>query len=98
MERRWFRPGVEFAEKWAQEEMGELNAAMGKAGRWGYGNSDPTKPPEQRIKNIDWVLKEIRDAVDALHNLEAELLTNLGTLRNEIKNEEPVDDQRATER
>jgi hypothetical protein len=70
---RWMRKGLNFARGKAIEELGELQAALGKSIRWGWDSYDPTIPAEQRITNKEWVLAEMQDVRYALDNLEKEL-------------------------
>lgn len=48
------------------EECGEVIAAAGKTYRFGPDSYNPELPPEEREKNIDWVLREIRDLKRAI--------------------------------
>lgn len=48
------------------EEMGETNAAIGKAGRWGMGSYDPTVPIAERETNAQWILRELLDVEEAI--------------------------------
>lgn len=70
---KYMRPGLDFARGKAIEELGELQAALGKSLRWGWESANPELPPGQRVTNIAWVRDEMRDVRDALDNLEREL-------------------------
>lgn len=48
------------------EEMGELNAALGKAGRHGMMSVNPELPVEQQETNAAWILREMDDVTAAL--------------------------------
>lgn len=72
-DQRYMRPGLDFARGKAIEELGELQAALGKSLRWGWRSYNPELPPEQRELNAQWVLREIKDVRDALDNLEREM-------------------------
>jgi hypothetical protein len=72
---RYMRPGVSFAVGKAVEELGELQAALGKTLRWGWLSYNPEVPdePDLRETNLDWVRREIADVRGALDNLEKTL-------------------------
>lgn len=70
---RYMRPGLDFARGKAIEELGELQAALGKSLRWGWETANPELPMGQRVTNVAWVRDEMRDVRDALNNLELEL-------------------------
>jgi hypothetical protein len=67
------RPGLDFAVGKAVEELGELQSAIGKTIRWGWGSVNPELPREQRETNYEWVTREIADVRGALDNLEREM-------------------------
>lgn len=67
------RSGLDFARGKAIEELGELQAALGKSLRWGWGSVNPELPRDQQETNVDWVRREMSDVYDALRNLEREL-------------------------
>lgn len=71
---KYMREGLPFAVGKAVEELGELQAALGKTMRWGWNSYNPELPAEQRIANVDWVFAEMADVRDALNNLEREML------------------------
>jgi hypothetical protein len=48
------------------EEMGELNAALGKAGRHGMLSVNPDLPVEQQETNAAWILREMDDVIAAV--------------------------------
>lgn len=70
---RYMRPGLDFARGKAIEELGELQAALGKSIRWGWLSVNPELPVGERVTNVAWTRDEIRDVRDALNNLEFEL-------------------------
>lgn len=70
---KYMRPGLDFARGKAIEELGELQAALGKSLRWGWLSSNPELPINKRITNVVWVKDEMRDVRYALDNLEREL-------------------------
>jgi hypothetical protein len=70
---RYMRPGLDFAVGKLVEELGELQAALGKTLRWGWDSYNPELPPEEREANIDWVRREMEDVRGALDNLDREL-------------------------
>jgi hypothetical protein len=70
---RYMRPGIAFAVGKAVEELGELQAALGKTLRWGWTSVNPELPPAERERNVDWVRREIADVRGALDNLEKTL-------------------------
>lgn len=70
---RYMRPGIDFARGKLIEELGELQAALGKSIRWGWLSSNPELPREQRETNADWVRREIADVRQALDNIEHEM-------------------------
>ena len=72
-DRRYFRPGLNFATAWAAEECGELISALGKTLRWGWDSFNPELPKEERESNRDWVKREMRDVREALDNLDGYL-------------------------
>jgi len=72
------RPGLNFARAKTIEELGELQAALGKSLRWGWDSHNPELPPDQRESNEAWVKREMADVRDALDNLEHELMKRLG--------------------
>lgn len=67
------RPGLDFARGKTIEELGELQAALGKSLRWGWASVNPELPSDKQVTNAAWVRDEIRDVRDALDNLEREL-------------------------
>lgn len=48
------------------EEMGELHAALGKAGRWGVLSVNPELPVDQQETNGAWILREMADVEAAI--------------------------------
>lgn len=72
-DQRYMRPGLDFARGKLIEELGELQAALGKSLRWGWMSVNPELPREQQETNADWVRREIVDVMGALENLEREM-------------------------
>lgn len=70
---KYMRPGLDFARGKAVEELGELQAALGKSLRWGWTSVNPELPSGQQVPNVEWVRGEMRDVREALDNLEREL-------------------------
>lgn len=70
---KYMRPGLDFARGKTIEELGELQAALGKSLRWGWTSANPELPIGDRVTNVAWVRDEMRDVRDALDNLEREL-------------------------
>jgi hypothetical protein len=70
---KYMRPGLDFARGKAIEELGELQAALGKSLRWGWTSANPELPIGQRVTNVAWVRAEMQDVRDALDNLDSEL-------------------------
>jgi hypothetical protein len=69
----YMRPGLDFARGKMVEELGELQAALGKSIRWGWTSTNPELPIAERVTNIAWVRAEMQDVRDALDNLDREL-------------------------
>jgi hypothetical protein len=72
-DKKYMRPGLDFAVGKAVEELGELQAALGKTLRWGWNSVNPDLPRKQQETNESWVRREISDVRGALDNLEREL-------------------------
>lgn len=72
-QKKYMRPGLPFAVGKAIEELGELQAALGKTLRWGWLSFNPELPEEEQETNVDWVIREMADVRNALDNLEKEL-------------------------
>jgi hypothetical protein len=70
---KYMRPGLDFAVGKTVEELGELQAALGKTLRWGWDSCNPEIPRAERESNEQWVRREIDDVRGALDNLEHEL-------------------------
>ena len=70
---KYLRPGLDFARGKVVEELGELQAALGKTLRWGWQSYNPDLPRDQRETNANWVRREIADVRGALDNLEKEM-------------------------
>lgn len=70
---KYMRPGLDFARGKAIEELGELQAALGKSLRWGWLSTNPELPIGERTTNVAWVRAEMDDVRGALDNLEREL-------------------------
>jgi hypothetical protein len=77
---RYMRPGLKFAVGKAVEELGELQAAIGKTLRWGWLGANPELPMHKRETNVLWVKREIADAREALDNLDKEIEANIDNL------------------
>lgn len=65
---QYMRPGRDFAIGKLVEELGELQAALGKMLRWGPDSFNPELPIEQRETNDEWVDREIVDVLGAIAN------------------------------
>jgi hypothetical protein len=70
---RYMRPGIDFAVGKAVEELGELQAALGKTLRWGWRSINPELPPAEQESNFLWVKREMKDVRAALDHLEREM-------------------------
>ncbi len=70
---KYMRPGLDFARGKTIEELGELQAALGKSLRWGWRSVNPDLPRSEQETNADWVRREMADVRGALDNLEREL-------------------------
>ena len=70
---RYMRPGLDFARGKAMEELGELQAALGKSLRWGWESVNPELPHSEQESNLLWVRREMKDVRRALDNLDKEL-------------------------
>lgn len=68
-QQKYMLPGLNFAVGKAVEELGELQAALGKTIRWGWESFNPELPLEDRELNESWVRREIADVQGALLNL-----------------------------
>ena len=73
MHEAYLGTGLANAAAHAQEEMGELNAALGKAGRFGWNSGHPDLNPADRETNAQWALREAVDAYRAIAVLIGEL-------------------------
>jgi hypothetical protein len=71
--KKYMRPGLDFARGKTIEEIGELSAALGKTIRFGWSSTNPELPEENQEINADWVQREMDDVRDALDNLEKEM-------------------------
>jgi hypothetical protein len=76
---KYMRPGIAFAVGKTVEELGELQAALGKTIRWGWASYNPELPEAERETNLDWVKREMQDVRDALDNLDREMSAALAT-------------------
>lgn len=72
-QQKYMRPGLDFAVGKVVEELGELQAAIGKSLRWGWDSANPELPPSEQESNQRWVRREIADVRHALDNLEKEM-------------------------
>jgi hypothetical protein len=59
------------------EEMGEVQAAVGKSIRWGLDSCNPELPPEERELNGDWILRELKDLENAISIARAAILEEM---------------------
>lgn len=73
---KYMREGLDFAVGKAVEELGELQAALGKTLCWGWASFNP-EPNSDREPNASWVRREIADVRGALDNLEREMEQSL---------------------
>lgn len=65
---RYMRDGTDFAIGKLIEELGELQAALGKMLRWGPDSVNPELPPNLQETNRDWIDREIEDVLAAIAN------------------------------
>ena len=72
-QQKYMRPGLNFAVGKTVEELGELQAALGKVLRWGWESYNPELLAKDREMNENWVRREIADVRSALDNLEKEM-------------------------
>lgn len=70
---KYMRPGLDFARGKLIEELGELQAALGKSIRWGWDSFNPELELQERETNVNWVLREISDVEQAIINFRYEL-------------------------
>jgi hypothetical protein len=77
-DQRYMRPGLDFAVGKAVEELGELQAALGKTLRWGWESGNPELPLQDHESNHRWVRREMADVRGALDNLEREMNKSIG--------------------
>lgn len=63
------------------EEMGELAAAIGKAGRHGMHNYNPDLPPAERVTNAEWIKAEMADVRGALDDLAPDIDAIIAAIR-----------------
>lgn len=75
MNKKYLRPGFDFALAHAVEEAGEFLAAAGKTQRWGRQSYNPELRPEDRETNEDWLRREMLDLRGALERLEKAMMT-----------------------
>jgi predicted HAD superfamily Cof-like phosphohydrolase len=73
VDKTYYVEGLDPAIATAVEEAGELQAALGKAIRFGLESVNPELPPEEQERNIDWVRREAEDVIEAAKNLLFEL-------------------------
>lgn len=76
-DQKYMRPGLDFAVGKTVEELGELQAALGKTLRWGWASVNPELPEDEQETNAVWVKREIKDVRDALDNLLKEMEAEL---------------------
>jgi NTP pyrophosphatase (non-canonical NTP hydrolase) len=65
------------------EEMGEVQAALGKSIRWGLHSYNPEVHPSAREMNGDWVLREIADLELALQLAKEEIRIQMAAIDGE---------------
>ena len=70
---KYMRGGLDFARGKAIEELGELQAALGKSLRWGWMSTNPELPRKDQETNADWVRREMADVRQALDNMQHEM-------------------------
>lgn len=73
-DQKYMRPGLDFAVGKTVEELGELQAAIGKTLRWGWWSVNPEVPAGDQESNFLWVQREVADVRGALDNLEKEMI------------------------
>lgn len=78
-DQKYMRPGLPFALGKTVEELGELQAALGKTLRWGWLSENPEIPQHARETNLLWVKREMQDVRDALDNMDRELAKEFGS-------------------
>lgn len=69
---KYLREGYHFAIGRLVEELGELQAALGKLLRWGPESYNPELPESERETNCAWVEREILDVKNAIANYQME--------------------------
>lgn len=72
-ERYLRRDDTDFCLAHVVEEAGEVLSAAGKAQRWGFYSVNPDLLEADRETNIDWLLREMDDLVDAIQRFKASL-------------------------
>lgn len=72
-QQKYMKPSLNFAVGKAVEELGELQAALGKTLRCGWHSANPELPLAEREPNSAWVRREIADVRGTLDNLEKEM-------------------------
>ena len=73
---KYMRRGLDFALGKTVEELGELQAALGKTIRWGWLSANPELPSSEQETNLAWVRREMADVRGAIDNLDGELALN----------------------
>lgn len=73
MQKRYLRPGPDFAIAHLVEECGEVLMAAGKTQRFGLASFNPEVQPCHRETNRDWLLREIEDLEGAIARVRQEL-------------------------
>lgn len=71
-DQKYMRPGYNFAIGKLVEELGELQAALGKTIRHGPESVNPELVPEEQETNAAWVEREIEDVLGAIDNYRKE--------------------------
>lgn len=75
VDRRYLRPGFDFALGHAIEEAGEFLAAAGKTLRWGRASVNPELPANEQESNEAWMRREMADLRISLDRLEVAMGT-----------------------
>ncbi len=55
------------------KELGELQAAIGKAVRWGMQSVNPELPPALQETNAEWIKREMADVRHAINQCEPDI-------------------------
>jgi NTP pyrophosphatase (non-canonical NTP hydrolase) len=74
------------------EEMGEVQAAVGKSIRWGLHSYNPEVHPSKREMNGDWILREIADLELAIKLAKKEIKDQMTAIDGKPRDEDCRDD------